>query len=696
MMSNTKTYDVLYSMVKKTAGPFPVNPNMNVVHKVIHVYYDTKINDETHGLLGFAFFSYFYAKCVQDSSTPGVVDQIPQEVFDIFGPLMLEQSSMQRVYTLLGTQSFFSRTHYFPHVAQLGKRLGVKDLDDLYLEYYTGFDPRDVEMRNTSLYTIEIEQKRMSRGYYDTAKFVSMEKEAKVKKTKMDQKASRKKNKDLVFCSGPTAHERGGLHSEVHGSHRVCEDCGLVLSSNFQHEEQFGEDGHIVQHMTKEPEHKPRLRRYETSAKTYNMFDQPFTVLDKHRNAFADAVDKLKASVYFKAFVKNIWDTFIDGGFSPSDRLSAKIIVAVYMIWRLTHPKEEHYLDFDFQMTQVYYFVLDDAKGSIETQMPNFFIPSKILAVKYQPNTLVHYGSGHVEHIVNVARATKKRVESMDNIKKDALRKAQEEELYQRQMDRAKARNHGSVEYVETQNKARTQMVSKRKEEIRRRAQAKNTKYLAKVNEANRHRLDKPGPVLTDLVPEFQINMRFYDQDVAYTVQVQDDTHISMLPSIHSHARVDVCVSLTVMFQKERVLPDVKLLYGAQRCKLVRVEDRGTRRKCMFFVQSYSAIRPTFQVECSSGLRGMELTMKPEGVVKELGPKTRARVCMFFVPTPLLLRPMWQNINRYLGNPVYSPLKILAQVKEEEEEEDAPRSKKRTKVANPKAKDVDSSDEEPF
>lgn len=691
-------------MVKKTAGSRPVDPVVNVVSHVLRnpSYRGVEINDETHGLLGYLFWANYYTMCAKTNLDPGALDNIPQEAFDVFAPLVGE-SALYRACTLQGTQSFVARTQYLPHVETLGKRLGIRDLDTLYTEYFVDFDPEDVALQMHSAYSVQLDKKRMPRGYYDTMKAVKKEEAIKAMTLKMAKKGA-KQGKDAVFCTGRGAASRNGLHELVHGNSRVCKDCGLVLGTNYEHEETFGEDGLVVQHTTEKEERKPRLRRYEYPrggsspkarvTKGGEMY-MPKSALDRHREAFVASLDKFNTSPYLVSYLQNLWDMCIDGGFSPSNRLSAKIIVGGYMVWRLCHPKEEHYLDFNFQMTRVHYWVLDDAVGNMEAQMPNFFVPSKKLSPRYQPDA-VHYASNLAKHIAVTTKAAMAALE-MDPSRKEQLRQTQCARRTEGRTQRVTAFNLGTLEYVGVKNLARTAKAKRCPPHVQARAEEKNATCLANAHEANRSRLSRISPVSTQVVPEFQLSTRFYGDHVKYFVQVQDESHISMFPGLTEHStRVDVAVELSIAFQAEKTkIPNITLTYGSQRCKLINtgvVEGKNTR-KCTFFVQSYSAMRPKFQVKCAHSFREVELSMKPQGVMHEFGPKTRARVCMFFVPIPLLLRSLWQNVNIYLGNPAYSPVKSMGQVCEEEEE-DQP-VKKRTRNSQ-LAKDVDSSDEEPF
>ena len=702
----SKTEKVLMDMVKKGCGLQPINHNVNVVTALLanSVYSDVVINEESHGLMGYLFFSYVYTKCKVTVIDPHVVQDIPQFAFDTFGPLMVKDATVDRIYAFLSTQTFLARTYYFPHVEAIAARTGCSP-DRLYKETYFDYDPEDLALKRRSLVKVEIHKKMLHRTYQQTQQFLQDKEKKKNAMEKRERKKAQERRKlgkkDLMFCDGETAHTRNGGHLIVQGRSRVCADfgCGLVLGTTYQHEDQFDEDGHAVKHVSEEPDYKPQLRRYENKkpkkAQVPLLQGDPlmtWSALDKHRKAFANSLAHFPPlPPEFTSFLKTLWDMCIDGGFSPSIRLSAKIIVGAYMIWRAVKPKSEHYLDFDFRTTDVHYFVLDDAKGNRETDMPNFFIPHKLCLPKFQPNAKTYYGSNLAQRLALLAKASISNVENMDVVKKNELRKVQVQALVTKVAANKHATAQAYADYARAQNKART--AKAKTPAMLAKAHAKNTAMLAK---AQAKAIQASCPISTStfdaytVVPTFDVVTSFYKQDVAYHVQVRDERHISMFPSTMD-SNVDVCVKVSLIFPKPRHLPNIVLMYGAQRCKLVDTQVTGmsVKRTSTFFVEAFCKTRPDFRVSFSVKSRERVMTMDQAVKVWEIHP-TRSRVVMEFVPIPLVLRPMWQNVNAYLRSPVFSSIAALDQIKEAEEAEEAPT--KRAKPSPPE--DVESSEEE--
>lgn len=90
-MPNSKTFKILFDMIKKTSSEISVNPQTNVATFVLDnpIYHDITINDETSGLLGFLFFAFFYFLCGQFQNSPEKIKTLPQNLFNTFGVFMM-------------------------------------------------------------------------------------------------------------------------------------------------------------------------------------------------------------------------------------------------------------------------------------------------------------------------------------------------------------------------------------------------------------------------------------------------------------------------------------------------------------------------------------------------------------------------------------------------------------------------------
>jgi hypothetical protein len=187
-------------------------------------------------------------------------------------------------------------------------------------------------------------------------------------------------------------------------------------------ETEFDDNGNVVHSTSAKTLFLPEQHRYDFRRADGNPVDKresrKTNTLYNHRRTFLKALDAFVAPVFgppgsldgeyplslsaeFKMFLVNLWDMTVMGEFSPSLRLSAKIVVLGYTLWRTLHPETEHHLDFHFSFHKVSYLVLDDGRADLVHEYPTFCIPPVLVnKIQYHPNTRAYYASVDVKTIV--------------------------------------------------------------------------------------------------------------------------------------------------------------------------------------------------------------------------------------------------------------------------------------------------------
>ena len=678
-------------MVRKSCGQIPVNNHHNVVHKVIQnpIFVDVEINDETHGLLGYLFFSFLYTTCRKSSHTnQDWLADLGQDVFATFGPKMLDPESLHHIHIFLPTQTFLARTHYLPHVKAIATKVHAS-VNDLYLERTWEVDPEDLApTKNTRMVIVE-------RNYFQSIELVHKNKKRQARLTKEERTKAMKRissgKTDLEFCSAPNAQEWGYTHVLKTGKSQVCIKCGLVVAQVYEQENTFDDDGNVVLHMSKEEEWKPSARRYDvmkTMPKSTRvmktrqggwtdvLIHPPKSAVDKHRETFVKALGFFNhLPPEFKVFMVGMWDMCIEGYFSPSIRLSAKILVGGYMVWRATHPRTHHFLDFEFKPTDVQYYVLDDHKAN-SANMPTLYLPQKMIGVKYQPTAHTHYASPMVEKIATMTKAIFASNTSNTSSSETSIQRKQT-----RLLAKTNARVQAHLAYVRAQTQTLLARAKGCPADVVVRVQQKVKSMLDKANTKTQTMRDKAAIQSAQVQPslEFEWKTNFYHKDVTYVVGIQDANHITMLPKDFNSPRVDLALQVSFWFKDTpSSLPEIEVVHHHRCAKIKTLRTTPKTLAETFFVENFSSTN--IQIHFSHSLPSMDICLKlGDYVVKEVGPKNRARVSVSFVPIPLVLQGVYQRLNKYLANPMYSPVRAVGQLEDEDEETYAP---KFSKVSN--------------
>lgn len=409
-----RSRDVLLRMIRKLDGrqPGTLVDALGSNHKLSMT---GSITGETTDLPGYLFFVYLMRHS-------HVIEEIPVNVWHVTRKSFFEAWS--RMFTFTKYNKYLVQTKYFPHVQVIAAKFG--------------FNPKDI----CPFYDEFVKKTAQSqKAAHDQAKDGVGRARALGK--------HRQPGRDFhgIFCTGREAYLRGGKHNVIVGTshgHNLCDDCGQVLSRTMAPDAIFDDNDVVVKTSAMEVAKLPKVRRYNfLRAKDENnkVIDEPLireahrlprhkgkhrskhqgkdqhrskhqgpneedqvtmykmSALMKHRQTFQEALDAFQTkatntqhffnthlSAALKAMLLDFFDMSIEAGFTPSVRLSIKIIALGYTLWKLTTPMEQHYLDFRFSVEQVFYLALD--KQASNPSNPKLYLPpTRVMSVKFQPHT---------------------------------------------------------------------------------------------------------------------------------------------------------------------------------------------------------------------------------------------------------------------------------------------------------------------
>jgi hypothetical protein len=394
------------------------------------------------GFAGCVVFAYLYNFVTYHHGLGEVekaLNNIPKNAWETFMNALNQTFRSKeygvRIMDLVTSSVKISRERYFPHVAKLGKKLKI-DENKLYKEIVR--DPK-TRMYHKELFYTDITSYKMSNSrdavYVHMVKFHPDRVEN--GPTVPDTQESQCPHKNVVE-NGPTVpdtQESQCPHKNVVvGSEIFCTDCGLVLSTRYEHEPMY-DNNVLVQHTTQEAPWLPWNARYNTShvrGNTKTRQDQH--ALKKNRSEFHQRLELLRIQMPYglQQHFRRMWDLCVEMGFSPSGTTSAKsgsfslrVVVMAYMVWRLVTSRHEHVFDFDFLSKKVQYLVVDDEsvqdwadeRTTSNTCTPTWYFPNRMQPhIPHTCWTQEYYGSDIVEDVVTRANSSENRPSSPPTI----------------------------------------------------------------------------------------------------------------------------------------------------------------------------------------------------------------------------------------------------------------------------------------
>ena len=570
----------LLAMVKSMVGNCPMDSTCNIVTKLLSPgspFHGVSVTTKMDGFAGCVVFAYLYNMVTYHhglGDTERALDSIPRSTWTTFTNTLNRTLATQdyrfRIMELVTSSMKTSRARFLPHVAKLAKKLAIPE-NQLYMEIV--HDPKTHRYHTTLSYT-DITSYKMGkcRGavYVHMAKF----------------------HPDRVN-NGPTMSGNQGSqspcqHKEVSGNQRVCTKCGLVLGSVYEHEPIF-ENNVLVKHTTPEAPWVPWNARYNMSHSGRNTNTrQDQKALIQNREAFHRRLKLLRIPLSFglKEHFRRMWDLCVEMGFSPSGTNSAKagsfslrVVVMAYMVWRLVTSRHEHVFDFDFSSEKVQYLVVDDERATSTTNMPTWYLPSKIQTnIPYMYWTKEYFASDIVKDVVTRAKSPENRMSSPPTIQPTSKASGKKELstwLSQR-------KEQFTVHYDTNLQRYVTLAMAKKPDMTPQEMDRKATQEIKKRISQHGKRLKR---VLTSLsaksvntpnLKAFDYKLKVDGSSVTYRVTNKENERFQFLPiefDDNRGLRLDYGVKLRIQFAKTNIVVNkMELCYKETPCKQLRHE----------------------------------------------------------------------------------------------------------------------------